>query len=39
VLSHFVPGGEPAVPDDIWRDAVRPHFAGELVVGRDLMEL
>jgi ribonuclease BN (tRNA processing enzyme) len=39
VLTHFVPGGEPAIPDEVWRDAVRPHFAGELIVGHDLMEL
>jgi ribonuclease BN (tRNA processing enzyme) len=39
VLSHFVPGGEPAIPDEVWRAAVRPHFAGELIVGHDLMEL
>jgi ribonuclease BN (tRNA processing enzyme) len=39
VLSHFVPGGVPYIPDDVWRDAVRPHFAGELIVGRDLMEI
>ena len=37
VLSHFVPGGPPAIPDETWRDAVRPHFKGEIVVGRDLM--
>jgi ribonuclease BN (tRNA processing enzyme) len=39
VLTHFVPGGEPAIPDEVWRDAVKPHFAGELIVGHDLMEL
>jgi ribonuclease BN (tRNA processing enzyme) len=39
VLSHFVPGGHPFVPDETWHDAVRPHFSGRLVVGRDLMEL
>jgi ribonuclease BN (tRNA processing enzyme) len=39
VLSHFVPGGHPFLEDRVWHDAVRPHFAGELVVGRDLMEL
>ncbi|GLC25935.1 MBL fold metallo-hydrolase [Roseisolibacter agri] len=39
VLSHFVPGGYPFVGDDVWRDAVRPHFAGEIIVGRDLLEL
>lgn len=39
VLSHFVPGGPPIIPDQVWHDAVRPHFGGEIVVGRDLMEL
>ena len=39
VLSHFVPGGFPFLEDREWYDAVRPHFAGNLVVGRDLMEL
>lgn len=39
VLSHFVPGGYPFVPDDVWFDAVRPHFSGQLVVGHDLLEL
>ncbi|HVR30582.1 MAG TPA: MBL fold metallo-hydrolase, partial [Thermoanaerobaculia bacterium] len=39
VLSHFVPGGYPFVPDEVWYDAVRPHFSGNLVVGRDLLEI
>jgi ribonuclease BN (tRNA processing enzyme) len=39
VLSHFVPGGFPFVTDDQWRDTVRPHFTGEIIVGRDLMVL
>ena len=39
VLSHFVPGGHPFVPDQVWHDAVRPYFSGNLVVGRDLLEL
>lgn len=39
VLSHFVPGGYPFVPDEVWYDAVRPHFAGRIVVGRDLLEV
>lgn len=38
VLSHFVPGG-PVVADQAWLDAVRPHFAGEIVIGKDLMTL
>jgi ribonuclease BN (tRNA processing enzyme) len=38
VLDHFVPGGAP-IPDKVWIDAVRPHFSGRIIVGRDLMEL
>ena len=39
VLSHFVPGGAPIIADDVWREAVRPYFSGDLVIGRDLLEL
>ncbi len=39
VLSHFVPGGPPIIPDQAWFDAVRPYFAGNLIVGHDLLEL
>ncbi|WP_426436710.1 MBL fold metallo-hydrolase [Bradyrhizobium genosp. P] len=39
VLSHFVPGGYPFLKDEVWFDAVRPYFSGNLVVGHDLLEL
>jgi ribonuclease BN (tRNA processing enzyme) len=39
VLSHFVPGGFPFLKDEVWFDAVRPTFSGNLVIGRDLMEI
>jgi ribonuclease BN (tRNA processing enzyme) len=39
VLSHFVPGGHPFVPDVVWYNAVRPHFTSDLIVGRDLLEI
>jgi ribonuclease BN (tRNA processing enzyme) len=39
VLSHFVPGGYPYVSNAEWLAAVRPYFAGEIVVGHDLMIL
>ncbi len=39
VLNHFVPGGDAALTDEVWRDAVAPHFSGEIVVGRDLLEI
>lgn len=39
VLSHFVPGGYPFLDDQVWLDAVKPHFDGEIIVGKDLMEI
>jgi ribonuclease BN (tRNA processing enzyme) len=39
VLSHFVPGGFPFVPDETWAADVRRHFSGRIVVGKDLMEI
>jgi ribonuclease BN (tRNA processing enzyme) len=39
VLSHFVPSDDPAVTEDMWREAARPHFSGTVVVGRDLLEI
>ena len=39
LLSHFVPGGYPFLKDEVWFDAVRPFFSGNLVVGHDLQEL
>lgn len=39
VLSHFVPPDDPLVTEEMWRDAARTHFRGEIIVGRDLMEI
>jgi ribonuclease BN (tRNA processing enzyme) len=39
VLSHFVPGETTAMADEVWRDGAKAHFKGEVVVGRDLMEI
>ena len=39
VLSHFVPPDDPLVTEDMWRDAAARHFRGEIVVGRDLLEI
>ena len=38
VLSHFVPGDDPDITDDMWTDGVRKHFKGQITVGKDLME-
>ena len=37
VLSHFVPGGDTSISEQMWIDGVRPFFDGEIVCGRDLL--
>jgi ribonuclease BN (tRNA processing enzyme) len=39
VLSHLVPADDPAVTDDMWSDAARAHFKGEILVAHDGLEL
>ena len=40
VLTHFVPSDPPgAVSDGEWMESVRRHFKGEVVLGRDLLEV
>lgn len=39
VLSHFVPGDMDWITDAMWRDEVAKHYKGEIVVGRDLLEI
>jgi ribonuclease BN (tRNA processing enzyme) len=39
VLSHFVPGNDASITDEMWTAGVRAHFKGEVIVGRDLMVL
>ncbi|QDZ06405.1 MBL fold metallo-hydrolase [Sphingomonas panacisoli] len=39
VLSHLVPGGIPSISDEMWLEGVRRHFRGEIIVGRDMMEI
>ncbi|MBI3149576.1 MAG: MBL fold metallo-hydrolase [Betaproteobacteria bacterium] len=39
VLSHFVPGDDPSITDEQWTAGVRKHFNGQIVVGKDLMEI
>lgn len=38
VLTHFIPGDD-TLPDRHWLDGVADSFAGEVTVGRDLLEL
>ena len=39
VLSHLVPADDPDVTEQMWRDAARRSFAGQVIVGRDLLEI
>jgi ribonuclease BN (tRNA processing enzyme) len=39
VLSHFVPGDDATITDEMWTEGVRKHYPGPIVVGRDLMEI
>lgn len=39
VLSHLVPADDPLVTDQMWVDAARAHFKGEVILGKDLMEI
>ena len=39
VLNHFVPGDDKSVTPQVWTEAVRTTFAGNIVVGGDLLEL
>lgn len=39
VLSHFVPAEDEAISDEMWVRAAKTHFDGEVVMGKDLLEL
>lgn len=39
VLSHFVPGGDASVTDEMWQAAAAKAFPGKIIVGRDLLRL
>jgi ribonuclease BN (tRNA processing enzyme) len=38
-LSHLVPADDPEVTEQMWIDAARSAFKGQIVVGKDLMEI
>ncbi len=39
VLSHFVPGDDPSVTEEVWREGASKFFKGKVIVGRDLLAL
>lgn len=39
VLNHFVPSDDKSLTEQIWMNAVRTTFSGNIVVGKDLLQL
>jgi ribonuclease BN (tRNA processing enzyme) len=39
VLTHLVPSDDTSITDEMWREPVREHFGGEVIVGKDLLEI
>jgi ribonuclease BN (tRNA processing enzyme) len=39
VLSHFVPGDDASITDEQWLEGARKFFKGQILVGKDLMEI
>jgi ribonuclease BN (tRNA processing enzyme) len=39
VLSHLVPPDDPTITEQMWIDAARSTFKGQVVLGRDLLEI
>jgi ribonuclease BN (tRNA processing enzyme) len=39
VLSHFVPGDDPSITDEMWIVGVKQQFKGRVIAGADLMEI
>src|SRR5262249_25057102 len=39
VLNHLVPSDDPSLTDAHWIERARMHFAGNVIVARDLMEI
>jgi len=39
VMSHFVPGDDPEITDDNWREGAAKHFSGKIIIAKDLMQL
>jgi ribonuclease BN (tRNA processing enzyme) len=39
VLTHLVPSDDSSITDEMWTEGVRKHFGGQVIVGRDLLEI
>ena len=39
VLSHLVPADDLTITDEMWTAAARVHFRGQVIIGKDLLEI
>jgi ribonuclease BN (tRNA processing enzyme) len=39
VMTHFVPGDDPSITDEMWAADAKKHYSGPIVVAKDLMEI
>jgi len=39
VLSHLTPQDDDSITDEMWAEGVRKHYGGQIIVGRDLLEI
>ncbi len=39
VLTHLVPSDDSSLTDEMWAEGVRKHFGGQVIVGRDMLEI
>jgi len=39
VLTHFVPGDDSSITDEQWTQGIRQYYKGQIIVGRDLLEI
>jgi ribonuclease BN (tRNA processing enzyme) len=39
VLTHFVPADDSTLTDAMWLEGVHKHFAGQVILGQDLLEI
>jgi ribonuclease BN (tRNA processing enzyme) len=37
VMTHFVPGDNPKITEEMWLEGARKHFKGEIIAGKDLL--
>ena len=39
ILNHFVPPDDKSLTDQIWLDAVKTNYQGNIIIGKDLLQL